>query len=266
VSSSGIIFSAYDTVTKASVDGVGTISVTCTGSGIETLSLNLTGGNAGSCTARQARQGNLSLAYQIFRESTRTNAWCDGGSRVDITLNFAGGATQTASYPMYGRVTSGQNPGFGSYSDSLSLSLKKGGGTLAGTTVSISGSVSPICSVSAGSLGFGAYSAAAAAVGAASISVNCSSGGTYEVSLDGGQYSTGGTRRMAGPAGNYLNYELFSNSARTLSWGNGTVLGGSVNGTGSGSAQSLIVYGRIAAGQLSTPGSYSDSVMVTVEY
>jgi spore coat protein U-like protein len=266
VSTSGVIFSAYDTVTKIAVDGVGTITVTCTGSGVETLSLNLSGGNANSCTSRQMRSGTLPLTYQIFRESTRTNAWCDSGNRMDITLNFAGGATQTGSYTMHGRVTAGQNPSFGSYSDSLSVSLKKGGGTLATTTASISGSVSPICSVSAGSLGFGTYSAAAASLGSATVSVNCSNGGAYRVSLGGGQYSTSATRRMLGPSNNYLSYELFSNSGRTVQWGNGTVFGGQVSGTGSGSAQSLIVYGRIPASQLSTPGTYSDSVLVTVEY
>jgi spore coat protein U-like protein len=266
VTSSGIVFSPYDTVTKTSVDGVGTITVSCTGSGTENLSLNLAGGNAGSCTTRQMRRGTASLNYQIFREASASSAWCEGGSRLDITLNFASGATQTASYTMYGQVGSGQNPTFGSYTDSLSVVLKRGGGTLASTTASISGSVSPICSVSAGSLGFGTYSAAAATLGVASISVNCSNGGAYQVSLESGQYSTGSTRRMAGPGGNFLNYELYSNSGRSIAWGNGTAFGGQVSGTGSGSAQSLVVYGRIPASQLSTPGSYSDSVIVTVEY
>ena len=266
VTSSGIIFSPYDTVTKAAVDGVGDITVTCTGSGNETLSLNLTGGFGGGCSSRQMRMGSSPLNYQIFQESSRTTAWCDGGSRMNISFNFATAATQTFSYTMHGRVITGQNPGFGSYSDSLTVTLKRGGANLATTTASISGSVSPICSVSAGTLGFGTYSAAAAAAGTAVISVNCSNGGAYRVSLGSGQYATGATRRMLGPSNNYLNYELFSDSSRTLQWGNGAAYGGQVSGTGSGSAQSLTVHGRIPAGQLSTPGSYSDSVVVTVEY
>jgi len=265
ITSSGIIFSAYDTVTKAAVDGAGTITVTCSGSGTENVSLNL-GVGWGTCLSRQMRRGTAPLTYQIFQNSSRTIAWCDSGNRMDISINFASAATQTVSYTMHGRVTAGQNPSFGSYTESLSATLKKGGGTLAQSTVSISGSVSPICSVSAGSLGFGTYSAAAASLGSAAVSVNCSNGGAYQVSLGSGQYSTSATRRMLGPSNNYLNYELFSDAGRTTQWGNGTVLGGQVSGTGSGSAQSLIVYGRIPASQLSTPGTYSDSVLVTVEY
>ena len=86
------------------------------------------------------------------------------------------------------------------------------------------------------------------------------------MSLGSGQNSNGTTRRMAGPGGQFLNYGLFRDSGRTVQWGNGTALGGQVSGTGSGSAQSLTVYGRIPASQLATPGSYSDSVVVTVEY
>ncbi|HEX8525937.1 Csu type fimbrial protein [Allosphingosinicella sp.] len=267
ISSSGIIFSPYDSQTQLAVNGTGTITVTCTGDGpTNGLSLNLTGGNAGSCSTRQMRKGSESLNYQVFRESGRVNAFCDGGSRLDINMDFTTGGTQTQTYTMYGRVSASQNPTYGAYSDLLSVSLKKGGGTIATTTASISGSVAPICTASAGTLGFGNYSTASAAVSSASVSVNCSNGASYQVSLGGGQNLNGTSRRMVGPSGAFLSYQLFSNSGRTIAWGDGTALGAKVNGTGNGLSQGLTVYGRIPAGQSPNPGSYSDTVVVTVEY
>ena len=56
-SSSGIIFSPYDTVTKAAVDGVGTFTLTCTGTGTDTLNIVISGGNAGVCSPREMRNG-----------------------------------------------------------------------------------------------------------------------------------------------------------------------------------------------------------------
>lgn len=267
VSSTGITFPDYNTVTRAAVDSVGTITVTCTGSGLEdNLSLNLTGGNAGSCSPRQMRNGANSLAYQIFRDSSRVSNFCDGGNRYDIVMDFSTGSTQTRTFTMYGRVTANQTPPWGSYSDTLTLTLKKGGGTQATGTVSVNGNVSPTCSVSAGTLSFGSYSPAAATVASAGVSVNCSNGAPYQVSLGSGQNVSGATRRMARSGGGYLNYFLFSNSARTVAWGDGTALGARVNGTGSGTSQTLTVYGRIPGAQAVPAGSYSDSVVVTVEY
>ena len=267
VSSSGIVFSPYDTQTKAAVDGTGTISVTCSGTSTSNnLSLNITGGYAGSCTSRQMRNGGSSLVYNIYHESARVTNWCDGSQRYEIAFDFASGSPQTKTYTMYGRVSSAQTPPWGSYSDTLTITLKQGGGNIASTTAPISGSVSPTCSASAGTLGFGTYAPASASVSTAAVSVNCSNGASYQVSLGGGNNASGGTRRMVGPSSSYLSYQLFSDALRTVAWGDGSALGAKVSRTGTGSAQSLTVYGRIPAAQSPRAGSYSDTVVVTVEY
>jgi spore coat protein U-like protein len=58
---------------------------------------------------------------------------------------------------------------------------------------------------------------------------------------------------------------MFHDAARSSRWGNTYNLDG-VAGTGSGSAQTLNVYGRVAAGQLVTPGTYTDTVIATITY
>ena len=269
VTSTGLIFSSYNTQTKAAVDGTGTLSVTCDGSGNNSLNLSLTGGHLNSCANRQMRSGSNPLNYQIFRTAARTTNFCDGGNRLDIAFDFPSGTTRmTRSYSMFGRVLANQNPVFATnFTDVLSVILRRSNGTSAATgTTTISGSVSPICSVSSGTLGFGNYNGTAAVLSTAAVLVNCSNGGTYQVSLGAGANADGTTRRMAGPSSSFLGYELYRDSARSLAWGDGAAYGARVSGTGSGSAQTLTVYGRIPAGQNVAVGSYSDSVVVTVEY
>jgi spore coat protein U-like protein len=263
MSSAGIVFSPYDTVSQAAVDGVGTISFTCTGTGTDTLNIVFSGGNK-ACSPREMRNGAAALTYEIYRDSARTLTWCN--VRLDVPISYATGATQTRSVPIYGRVFSGQTPTYGTHTDSLTATLKRGGGNLRSTSVPIQGSVAPTCSVAAGALAFGAYSSTTAADGTASISVNCTNTAPYQVGLAGGQNLSGTTRRVARSGGGFLNYFLHSNSTRTTSWGDGTALGAKVNGTGTGASQTLTVFGRIPAGQTPIPGSYSDSVVVEVDY
>ncbi len=100
----------------------------------------------------------------------------------------------------------------------------------------------------------------------ANVTVNCSNGGTYTVALGAGSNSNGTTRRMAGPSGQFLTYAIYSNAGRTTTWGNGTTFGAQVSGTGTGSNQTLTAYGRVPSGQSPTPGSYTDTVVVTITY
>lgn len=267
VSSAGLAFSPYDSQSQAAVDGAGTITVTCTGSGKSNkLSLNLTGGDGGACVGRRMRRGAETLGYQIYRDAARTASFCDGANRLDIAIDFSSGPTQVRTYTMYGRVLAGQNPPPGGYSDALTITLKQGGGTLASTSLTVTGSVAAICTVSAGTLAFGAYAPTAATLGSAAITVNCSSTAPYQVSLGPGGNADASSRRMTGPGGAILSYLLYSDAARTAPWGDGTAFGARVSGTGSGAAQSLPVHGTIPPAQNAPAGAYSDSVLITVEY
>jgi spore coat protein U-like protein len=270
-STSGITFSPYDTVSKAAVLGTGTITLTCTGFGISTMNIAMYGGYNTSCSPHAMFVGsNLGsgyyLLYDIFSDSTRTNPWCTGSSRYDFTIDYSTGATQTRTLTMYGRLPAGQNPAYASYDDSLSIDLKQGGQVFTTIPVPIRGSVQPTCAISTSPLTFGTYQPSTARDASGTVSVNCTNTAPYQVSLGSGQNASAGVRRMAGPASDFVGYSLYSNSARTTAWGDGSAIGAKVSGTGSGTSQNLTVYGRIPANQYARPGSYSDSVFVTVEY
>ncbi|MGN7916040.1 Csu type fimbrial protein [Lysobacter sp. 22409] len=97
-----------------------------------------------------------------------------------------------------------------------------------------------------------------------SIGLVCSGRTAWQIGLNNGLYASGATRRMRNGAGQFVVYELYRNSPRTLRWGN-TLGSDTLTGTGTGAAQSLPVYGRVGA-QAPSIGSYSDTITVTVTY
>lgn len=88
----------------------------------------------------------------------------------------------------------------------------------------------------------------------------------YNIGLDAGT-GTGATvavRKMTSGA-NAVNYSLYSDSGHTTVWGN-TVGTNTVAATGNGSTQSYTVYGRVTAQTTPAPGTYTDTITVTVTY
>ncbi len=133
------------------------------------------------------------------------------------------------------------------------------------TTFGVSATVLKDCIVSATALGFGNYTGAVNSA-QSTITVTCTNSTTYTVGLGTG-LATGATvttRQMQNGA-NLLNYGLFSNGTWTTNWGN-TSGTNWVSGTGNGAGQAITVYGQIPAGQYVTPGSYADTIAVTVTY
>jgi len=106
------------------------------------------------------------------------------------------------------------------------------------------------------------------------VNSTCNYGTPYSIYLgDGNNRISGGFRRMINANNEYIPYQLYKDSNYSTVWdatGGVTNVGGAggVSGTGTGSAQTTTVYGKIPQGTsiASTPGSYSDSVVVTVTY
>jgi spore coat protein U-like protein len=133
------------------------------------------------------------------------------------------------------------------------------------TTFGVSASVLKDCIVSATALGFGNYTGAVNSA-QSTVTVTCTNSTTYTIGLGPGLASgaTVTTRQMQNGSA-LLNYGLFSNGTWTTNWGN-TSGTNWVSGTGNGSGQAITVYGQIPAGQYVTPGSYADTIAVTVTY
>lgn len=101
----------------------------------------------------------------------------------------------------------------------------------------------------------------------ATLQVTCTNSTPYDIGLDAGLGlgATTAARLMTGGGGAQVGYQLFRDPARTAGWGD-TIGANTQTSTGTGSAQSFTVYGRVAAQATPAPGNYSDTVTVTVTY
>lgn len=130
----------------------------------------------------------------------------------------------------------------------------------------VTATVVATCTVASTNLAFGSYTAAQADQ-TSTVSVTCTNTTPYTVALGAGTFAdaTPATRRMTGPAGAALSYSLFRDNARLQNWGVTTGTD-TAAGTGNGASQALTVYGRIEANQFVAPGTYTDTITVTLTY
>ena len=171
--------------------------------------------------------------------------------RINFTRRFAVGGIVLAS--------------FGFASPALAQST-------ASSNLSVTATVTANCTLSTSAVAFGSVNTLSGtnvdATGG--ITVTCTSGTGWTATANAGT-GTGAsllTRRMTPATGTTtLNYSLYTTSARTTVWGDGTGTTGTIANSGTGAAQAIPIYGRVPSGQGSVPaGSYSDTVAVTVTY
>jgi spore coat protein U-like protein len=150
-----------------------------------------------------------------------------------------------------------------------SLAAKPLHAATATTTFQVRITIQASCIInSAGTLDFGTNGVLAANVDASStLSVQCTASTPYTISLDPGTGSgaTVAVRKMTGPASATINYSLYQDGARSLVWGQ-TISTDTVAGTGTGSAQSYTVFGRVPSQSTPGAGLYTDTITVTVTY
>jgi len=116
------------------------------------------------------------------------------------------------------------------------------------------------CTVNTTAVSFGMYWGDVPLSSTGTITVSCNRPATTVVQLDNGQHVFAGfaTRKMAATFPNKISYNLYTDPAHTNIWGDGT------SGSLTVSGKNLTIYGQMPAGQTVTPGTYSDTVLVTV--
>jgi spore coat protein U-like protein len=139
------------------------------------------------------------------------------------------------------------------------------------------------CTVTATSVAFGVYASPGGVQtdSSGTVTVTCTPDfillackTPYTVSLSQGGAASYAPRKLASGA-NTLNYNLYTNAARSTVWGDGSGGSSTVVGTVSTSILSLLclsgsnnhtVYSRIPAAQSVAAGAYADTITVTVTY
>lgn len=130
------------------------------------------------------------------------------------------------------------------------------------------------CSASATSVAFGTFPSPnpANVDSTGTISIECkglgNGGASYTIALNMGSGNSFNPRKMTSGS-NILQYNLYSDSTRSVIWGDGTsgtsIVSDTINDRGSATTN-YIVYGRVHANQNVPPGNYSDIITVTVSY
>jgi len=120
------------------------------------------------------------------------------------------------------------------------------------------------CTLAVQSVIFGSYDTLSAqnTDSAGSVSVTCDSSDSFTIALSSG-HGTMLSRQMQSGAYS-MTYNLYSDSLRSIIWGDGT--SGTMLISTSGTGATYAVYGRIPAAQNLPAGSYNDSIAVTLTF
>ena len=260
---------------------IGNLSISCTGgtaSGEVRACLFLgQGSGGGTGTARYMRRPDgEALAYQLYAGGYGGTVWDDIEFAVPLDAEGAGQITAAVYADI---LSTGSEVKGGSYFSNFSggsdVSLRYGEGSCtAGATSTpnpfqVNASVSPHCTVTAGSMDFGDVSdrVATGATAAASLSVTCTENAPYAITLGPGlgpNVSDPQFRRMSNGT-QTLAYGLYQDPGGSRPWG--WTLGlNDLSATGTGLSQTFTVHGLLHGGQEAVIGEYTDSVVVTVHY
>lgn len=135
----------------------------------------------------------------------------------------------------------------------------------------VSANITNNCVVSSSPVAFGNinFTAGVGAQGTGSVSVTCTIDVPWALSagIGTGSGATVASRKMGNGAGNLLTYVLYTTPGQIAYWGDGTAGTATINGTGTGLAQSNPIWASTSNGNQTLPaGSYSDTVPITVTY
>ena len=113
-------FGVISAAVNAPVDAQATVNVRCTSNTSYTIGMdNGTGPGANSPINRLMQNGPHVLRYGIYRNAGRSRPW---GNVPGTSVSGTGQGTNQ-SYPVYGRINSGQTAHFGVYTDSVVVTV-----------------------------------------------------------------------------------------------------------------------------------------------
>ena len=138
--------------------------------------------------------------------------------------------------------------------------------------LTVSATVAGACLITTTPVSFGTVVVAPAfSTAQGSVSVTCTAGQAWTVTLNRGAAPAGSGRAMIVGGITMVGYELYHDAGLTQIWGDsgfaGTYPAGSgVAGVGSGAAQTTTVFGRASALSTAPAGNYLDIVSATVNF
>jgi spore coat protein U-like protein len=140
------------------------------------------------------------------------------------------------------------------------------------TTFNVRVTITAACDISTTAptdVNFGTQSSTATNIdNQGALNVNCTPSAPYTIALDNGQNGTDASSRKMSSGTAQVPYQLYRAATRTSAdvWGSTTGTGGNTYaGTGSGTVQTVPVYGRVPSMNFPA-GSYADVITATITY
>jgi spore coat protein U-like protein len=276
-------FGNVNTLIGSAVDITATMTITCSGGSGNNrrVCISIGAGSASDATSRtMTGPGGNTARYDLYSNSGRTTLWGSwetGFDSAGVQLDVA--KSSTTNVTVYGRFfASQQTISAGAYTATFTANpfIRYGnlgstpcptGGLTASTSFSATATVLSSCNVNATAVNFGSSGILGGNTDAqGTLSIQCSPSLPYTISLNGGNSgATDPTQRKMSFSSANLTYGLYRDAARTLPWGS-TIGTNTTSGAGTGATQAQTVYGRVAVQTTPAPGTYADSVIVTVGY
>jgi spore coat protein U-like protein len=273
-------FGAYDTINPTA--GTSAITISCRHNG-QAFTFNYAialSSGSGSYATRQMAGAGDTLNFNHYTTLAHTTVWGDGTAGTatvsgSLFVPQGGGNAGSQTQTVYGLIGAPQNVTATGYATASPITVTLSA-TNAGdfptttTTFNTNASVAAQCNVSAANLSFGAIDPLNSQVDrTTTLTMNCTKNSPYTVGLDAG-VTAGATiaQRLMANGANTMQYNLYTDAARTTIWGNTVGSWVSASGAGLGIAQTLTVYGRVASGQTNLAvGNYQENtITVTVTY
>ncbi len=134
VTSSAVAFGIYNPFNAFALDSTATVSVTCSLTRPETVTvpytLGLTAGSSASFAVRTMISGPSTLNYNLYADNARSIIWGDGSSGTSVVAGSLGlghglgnNGTNTATHTEYARMPAQQDVLPGSYNDSIVVTV-----------------------------------------------------------------------------------------------------------------------------------------------
>jgi spore coat protein U-like protein len=132
-SSTGVYFGEYNPVQRSPNESSGALLISCSRSGLDALPLtvsygiDISRGSSSSFLPRTLKSGAYVLNYNLYRDLPRSDIWGDGTSGTSMVSGSmvlpANSGAASMSHTIYGRISSGQNVGVGTYVDTIVVTI-----------------------------------------------------------------------------------------------------------------------------------------------
>jgi spore coat protein U-like protein len=284
-------FGIVSPIAGSDVTASGTLNVTCYWT-IGTNALLLPAANVcvnlgvgpggGTGAPRYLLNGSNRLAFNLYTDSSYTAAkiWGSTASTIGarpinatmVGLLGLGGVTQ--SFTVYGKIPAASLVGVPTVgnADTLYGASFAGHGTVqygfGSAAFSFQARATAVnnCLISTSNLAFASGSPITDQRISAPLSVACTANSTYQIALNGGVSNNPGARTMKNSVtGETIGYRI-SSTPDGAAWGDGTAGTTVYSGTGTGSAQNVMMHGIVPRQRAPTPGEYRDTVTVLLMF